>query len=112
MGNTITFRYLKQWNKGDQQGLDALIEYHLPWIHAQVQRRMGQFLRGKDETCDYVQDVMVEFLRYGPRFTLSNEGLFRALLLKIVENTVRHKHAWFTARRRDIARRASCAAAG
>lgn len=103
-GNTKTFQYLTQWHTGDRKGLDALLEHHLPWINAQVRKRMGPLLRGKGETCDYVQDAMVEFLRYGPRFTLSNEALFRALMVKIVDNALRHRHAWFTARRRDIAR--------
>ena len=65
---------------------------------------MGPLLRGKGETCDYVQDAMVEFLRYGPRFTISDDAVFRALMLKIVENALRHKHEWFTAQRRNIAR--------
>ena len=104
MRNTQTSRFLKQWNAGDPKGLDAVIKCHLPWIHAQVRRRLGPMLRGKAETCDFVQDALVEFLRYGPRFTISDGALFRALLLKIMENTLRHKHKWFTARRRDIAR--------
>lgn len=93
-----------QWNSGDPKGLDALLKKHLTWLHDQARKRMGPILRGKGETCDYVQDALIEFLRYGPRFTISSEALFRALLLKIMENTLRHKHDWFTARRRDIAR--------
>jgi RNA polymerase sigma-70 factor (ECF subfamily) len=46
---------------------------------------------------------MVEFLRYGPRFTLSDENHFRALLLRIVQNVLRNRHDWFLARRRNIA---------
>jgi RNA polymerase sigma-70 factor (ECF subfamily) len=103
-GNTKTFLRLSQWNQGDRLALDALLEDHLPWIRDQVRRRMGPKLRSKGETCDYVQDALVEFLRYGPRFTLSSDAVFRALLLKIVENTLRHRHVWFTARRRDMAR--------
>jgi RNA polymerase sigma-70 factor (ECF subfamily) len=103
-GNTKTFRYLALWNEGDRKGLDALIKRHLPSIRAEVRKRMGPVLRGKGETQDYVQDAMVEFLKYGPRFTLSNEAHFRALLRTIVENALRQKPHWFTARRRDIAR--------
>ena len=67
-GNTETCRFLMQWNSGDPKGLEALLEAHMPWIHDQVRRRMGPVLRGKGETCDYVQDALTEFLRYGPRF--------------------------------------------
>lgn len=104
MGNAETHQYLTQWHMGDRKGLDALLDHHLPWIHDHVRKRMGPLLRGKGETCDYVQDAVVEFLRYGPRFTMTNAALFRALMVKIVENSLRHRHAWFTARRRDIAR--------
>lgn len=103
-GNTDTFHFLKQWNQGDRKGLESLLKDHLPWLHAQVRKRMGPLLRVKGETCDYVQDAVVEFLRYGPRFTLSDDAVFRALMLKIVENALRHKHEWFTAQRRNIAR--------
>jgi RNA polymerase sigma factor (sigma-70 family) len=47
---------------------------------------------------------MIQFLQYGPRFTLSDDARFRALMLKIVENTLRNQHDRFTARRREIAR--------
>jgi RNA polymerase sigma-70 factor (ECF subfamily) len=103
-GDTKTYQCLRQWNEGDDNGLDTLLEQHLPWLQNQVRRSMGSQLRGKGETSDYVQDAVVEFLRYGPRFTLSSDAVFRALLLKIVKNTLRHRRVWFTARRRDIAR--------
>jgi RNA polymerase sigma factor (sigma-70 family) len=53
---------------------------------------------------DFVQDAMVEFLRYGPRFLLGDEGHFRALMVKVIENVLRDRHDWFTARRRDLGR--------
>ena len=58
----------------------------------------------KGETCDYVQDAIVQFLQYGPRFTISNDARFRGLLAKIVENVLCNKYHWFIARRREIAR--------
>lgn len=103
-GDSKTSLFLKQWHGGDQEGLDALLQRHLPWLHSKVHHRMGPVLRKKAETSDYVQDVVIQFLRDSPRFVLSNEGAFRALLLRIVENTLRDKHDWFTARRRAVAR--------
>jgi len=47
---------------------------------------------------------MVQVLRYGPRFVIANDAQFRALLLRIVENTLRKQHRRFTARRRDVGR--------
>ena len=65
---------------------------------------MGPTLRSKGETSDYVQDAMVQFLQFGPRFTITKDTQFRALLLRIVENTLRHRYEWFMAKRRKIAK--------
>ncbi|MHC4943323.1 MAG: RNA polymerase sigma factor [Planctomycetota bacterium] len=104
MVEDATSIYLQQWHSGDQQAFDALIERHLTWIHKKVHHRLGSMLREKGDTCDYVQDAVVQFLQYGPRFTISNDARFRGLLLKIVENVLCNKYDWFTARRRAIAR--------
>lgn len=103
-GHTITLTLLDQWDAGDEQALEELLQRHLPWIRNHVHHRLGPFLRGKAETCDYVQDAMVEFLRYGPRIRISDEKHFRALIVRIVENTLRGKKDWFTAQRRKAAR--------
>lgn len=99
-----TSLFLTQWHGGDREALNRLLEQHLPWIKDRVRQRMGPVLRNKGDTTDYVQDAMVQFLQYGPRFVISDGDHFRALLLRIVENAVRDKIDWFTARRRDIAR--------
>jgi RNA polymerase sigma factor (sigma-70 family) len=96
--------FLRQWHGGDRQGLDALLEQHLPWLEEQVRRRMSAQLRNKAETGDYLQDAMVQFLQYAPRFTVADKAHFRALLLKVVESTLHNKFRWFMARRREMAR--------
>jgi RNA polymerase sigma factor (sigma-70 family) len=103
-GGSKTSLFLKQWHGGDQKSLYELVQRHLPWIHANVRHRMGPVLKKKGETSDYVQDVLIQFMRDSPRFVLSNEVSFRALLLKIVDCTLRDKHDWYTARRRAVAR--------
>lgn len=95
---------LKQWNQGDRKALEDLLVRHLSWVRARVRKRLGPFLRKKGDSCDYVQDAVVQFLQYGPRITVSDEGQFRALLCRIVENTLCNRYEWFTARRREIAR--------
>jgi RNA polymerase sigma factor (sigma-70 family) len=103
-GKTDTSQYLTQWHAGHREGIDALLERHMPWIRDQVRLRMGPVLRRRGDTGDYVQDAMVEFLIYGPRFMLSDEGQFRALILKIVQNTLRNRVDRFTAKRRAVSR--------
>ena len=95
---------LKRWHGGDGQALNEVLDRDLPWIRNKVHQRLGDALRGKAETVDFVQDAMVEMLRYGPRFELANRAHFRALMAKIIENVLRGKHDWFQAQRRQIAR--------
>jgi RNA polymerase sigma-70 factor (ECF subfamily) len=104
VGKTETTRFLQQWHGGDQKGLDALLERHLPWIQDHVSKRLGPLLRMKADPSDYVQDAVVQFLRYGPRIMVSNENHFRALLVRVIENALRDKHDWFTALRRANAK--------
>ncbi len=102
--NPKTIHLLQKWLDGDEESLAALVELELPRIRRHVHQRIGPVLRSKGETGDYVQDALIEFLRFGPRFVLQDEHRFRALLCRIVENTLRSRHGWFTARRRAIAR--------
>lgn len=101
---TKTWLCLQRWHEGDETALKEILELHLPWLNIQVRRRLGPFLRKKAETCDFVQDAVVQFLKYAPRFMASDKTQFRSLLLRIVENTLRDKHNWYTAQRRKIAR--------
>jgi RNA polymerase sigma-70 factor (ECF subfamily) len=98
-----TSQFLQDWHQGDPKGLESLLERHLPWIQSFVHKRLSDLLRRKAETGDIVQDAVVQFLRYGPRFHLSDERQFRGLLCRIVENVLRDKYDWFTAKRRSIA---------
>jgi RNA polymerase sigma-70 factor (ECF subfamily) len=101
---TETSISLKQWHQGNRKALEILLEQHLSWIRARVRKRLGPFLRKKGDSCDYVQEAVVQFLQYGPRIAVSDDGQFRALLCRIVENTLCNQYEWFTAKRREIAR--------
>jgi len=101
---TETARVLRQWNDGDRAGLEALLDRHLPWIRSHVRKRLGPALRSKEESGDFVQDAVIQFLRYGPRMVVSSDGGFRALLMRIVENSLRNRHDWYTAQRRAMSR--------
>jgi len=99
-----TRELLRRWHDGDEQALAALVERDRSWIEGRVRRRLGARLRAKDETQDVVQDAVLELLRYAPRFTIENTGTFRRLMARIVENVLRDRHDWFTARRRAMSR--------
>ena len=102
--NLSTAYLLREWQEGDDESLVTLLERHLPWLRRYVRRQMKAPLRVHAETTDLVQDAVLELLRYGPRFRVSEEVHFRALMARIVVNTLRGKHDWFTALRRNIAR--------
>jgi RNA polymerase sigma-70 factor (ECF subfamily) len=99
-----TAQLLRQWHGGDRSALEALLAQDLPWIEARVRRRLGPLLHAKAETSDYVQDAVLEVLRYTPRFVISDRGKFRALLSRIVENVLRDQHDRFSAYRRALHR--------
>jgi len=96
--------YFREGCKGDRNAMQKLLERHLDWIEQFARRKLSPLLRTKTETGDIVQDALVQFLRHGPRFTISNDGQLRALLARIVENVIRDKYDWFTALRRTVAK--------
>ncbi len=102
--NSETALNLKKWNGGDLSGLEALLERHLPWIQDHVRNRLGPKLRKKTESCDIVQDAIIQFLKYGPRIQLSSSAQFRVLMTRIVENVVCDEYDRITALRRKISR--------
>jgi RNA polymerase sigma-70 factor (ECF subfamily) len=95
---------LRAWHGGDERAFERLVARHLPWIRAHVQRRLGRFLAGRAEPEDYVQEVVIDALRYGPRFHLGDEDQFRALLGRIVENVLRDENDRHRALRRAMDR--------
>jgi RNA polymerase sigma-70 factor (ECF subfamily) len=95
---------LERWHRGDEAALSALLELHLAWLRAQAEKRMGDFLKARGNVDDYVQDAVLDFLRDAPRFQVRDGGQFRALLARVLENTLRDRNDWFRAKRRDLAR--------
>lgn len=102
--NLQTLQLLQRWNSGEEHALGELVERDLPWIRKRVHERLGEKLRDRAETVDYVQDALVELMRYGPKFELANRRHFRHLLAKIVENVMRDKAKWWAAQRRAMAK--------
>jgi RNA polymerase sigma-70 factor (ECF subfamily) len=95
---------LRRWHEGDEDSLSALIARILPWMQKRVRFRLGPLLRRRGDTQDFVQEAMVEVLRDGPRFVVSDDGQLRELFARIVENLLRDEHRRQTAARRDVRR--------
>ncbi len=93
---------LAQWHGGDDAALGAIVALHLPWLRGHLEKRLGAFLRARGDADDYLQDAMLDFLRDAPRFQVRDSEQFRALLARIVENTLRDRNDWFRAKRRHL----------
>lgn len=101
-----TTQLLQRWRDGDRSVIGDLVGRQLPFVRARVRDLLGDELRRKVATDDVVQEAMVEFLSYGPRFVPANERQLGALLARIVANTICDQGAWFRAARRRMAREA------
>lgn len=99
-----TVHLLKRWNAGDQSAMHRLIERHLPRLRSHVQQRLGDKLRRKVDSGDVVQEAMLQFLCYSPRFQVENGKQFQGLMRRIVENVLRDQHDWYARKRRAMDR--------
>ena len=99
-----TLDLLRRWHAGDERALGELVDRDAAWIQNKVRARLGQKLRQRAETVDFVQDAMVEVLRYGPRFEVQDRDHFRNFLARVVENVMKDKAKWWNAQRRAMAR--------
>ncbi len=99
-----TIELLRRVHGGEREALEELLERNLAWVHQHVRRRLGPRLRARAETVDFVQQSILDFLEYGPRFELSSESQLRALLARIVENNLRDQDRHLRRQRRDVDR--------
>lgn len=99
-----TMSLLLRWHGGDRSAIDQLIARDLPWIQQQVRRRLGPALRTRGDTEDYMQDAMIEALKYSPRFVSRSQSRFRHIMVRIIENVLRDKNRWYQARRRAMSK--------
>jgi RNA polymerase sigma-70 factor, ECF subfamily len=102
-----TATILAACHRGDPHALATLVQRDLAWVRGYVSRRLGVLLRRRNDTQDVVQEAMVEILRSGPRFIVSDRDACRALVAKIVENAIRRAWRHQAADRRDVRREES-----
>lgn len=100
---TITARLLRV-HRGDPSALQELVQEHLPWIEARVRHRLTPVARRFGDTQDFVQEALLDVLRDGPRFVVDSPAGFRALLVRIVENTLVDRIRYLQRDQRDYRR--------
>lgn len=99
-----TLVLLQRWHQGDEKALSILLARDLPWLQTEVKRRMGAELRARTDADDVVQQAVLAVMQSGPRFLVGDREHYRALLLRIVENTIRKQLRLHRQQRRDAAR--------
>lgn len=88
---------------GDLQAFDALLQRHLPQLHAFVHVRLGN-LRARESSLDVVQSVCRELLSSPDASVSRSEERFRAWLFTSALNKLRERHRRQHADRRDVDR--------
>ena len=99
-----TLALLQRWHGGDRAALEQLLQRDLGWIRDQVSRRLGELLRRRGDTQDFLHEAVVEVLHYTPRFLVSSQEQFRRLVTQIIENMLRDQRDYYARKRRDLAR--------
>jgi len=97
-------------SRGDGAALDALLQHHLPQLHAFVHARLGAELRARESSLDVVQSVCRELLSARDSFAFHGAERFRAWLFTAALNKVRERHRRLHAGKRDVEREAEAPA--
>jgi len=104
----LTTRILiEQVQQGDQNALNELCNRYQMRVLAAVRIRLGANLRRKVQSCDIVQEVMIDALRGVEKFDFRTEGAFLKYLNRVVANKIRDEADHWGARRRDMGREVS-----
>ena len=105
MPETLTTQVLiEQVQQGDQTPLNELLDRYQMRVLAAVRMRLGAKLRRKLESCDVVQDVMIDALRKVKSFDFRTEGAFLKYLNQVVANKIRDEADRWGAQRRNMDR--------
>ena len=102
--NDQTVDLLRRWHAGDREALETLVRANLDWLRRWVRTRLGPKLRAYEETHDQVQEAIIDVLTFGPRFSITDNEQFRAVLARIVENNLRDRNRWIGRQRRAVDR--------
>ena len=95
---------LRRWHAGDQRAVHELIQRDLAWIRSRVRRGLGDVLRQHGDTDDFLGHAVVDILAWTPKFVATDREVFRRLVARIVENSLRGQFETYTRMRRDRSR--------
>ena len=87
---------------GDAAARDELCERYLERVYRVVRLRLGARLREKVQSCDIVQNVMMEVVKGAETFECRSEGKFLNWVNRTVENRIRDEADRWQAQKRDM----------
>jgi RNA polymerase sigma factor (sigma-70 family) len=102
---------LERAQHGDGDALNELCRRLQSRVLTAVRIRLGAKLRQRVQSCDIVQNVMLDVIRNIPSFERKSEGHLTHYLIRVVENKIRDQVDWETAGKRDLRREVPSAGA-
>lgn len=88
MSDDDVLSLLRRWYEGDQQALNALVATIEPWLQADVRAQLRGAASAAIDPADVVQQAIVNFLQWGPRFQPESAAQLRSLLQRIATNNL------------------------
>ncbi len=102
-----TLTLVRKAKAGDGNANDLLFERYIPRILRIVRARLGPGLRGRMESMDVVQEVMIRAVRCFDRFEARDEAAFLHWISKLVQNEIRDLADYNKAEKRNFAKEIS-----
>lgn len=90
--------------RGDEPAVRTLLERYLPGLRAFVRLNSGKLLRDRESCSDLVQSACREVLQNADKFVSGGEAGFKRWLYRTVLRKIAHRHEYWRAERRDVAR--------
>lgn len=99
-----TLNLVRQAKSGEPAALNLLLDRYLQRILRIVRLRLGPKLRGRLESMDIVQEVMLRALRGFEQFEARDEAAFLHWISRLVHNEIRDQADFHGAAKRDAAK--------
>lgn len=97
-----TIHLVNRAKSGEEGALNLLMERYLQRILRIVRARLGPKLRGKTESMDIVQEIMIRAIKAFDQFEPKDEAAFLHWMSKLVQNEIRDLADYHGAQKRDI----------
>jgi RNA polymerase sigma-70 factor (subfamily 1) len=93
---------ISQIQNGSSAARDELCQRYLERVYSAVRLRLGARLRAKVQSCDIVQQAMLDVVKGAEDFECRSEGKFLNYVNRAVENRIRDEADHWHAQKRDI----------